>query len=207
MSNSPEFQCGLVLLAAGASKRMGRPKQLLPIHGRTLLRHVTELVLRAPVSPVVVVLGAEAKKVEPTLAGLPVTLTFNPNWSEGLGSSLRVGVDAALELAPKLHALIVALADQPGLPPQHLGKLISHFRQGGCSLVASQTGLNLVPPVLFGSEWFPRLRTLTGDSGARDILRENRPEFGRVILPDNTDLDTHEDYERYLDHSRDNPPQ
>ncbi|RXK53389.1 nucleotidyltransferase family protein [Oleiharenicola lentus] len=192
------FQCGLVLLAAGASKRMGRPKQLLPVQGLTLVRHVAELVLRAPVSPVVVVVGADAQKIEPALAGLPVQITLNPNWSEGLGSSLRVGVDAALELAPKLQGLIVALADQPGLPPNHLEKLIGRFRQGGCSLVASQTGLNLVPPVLFGAEWFPRLRILTGDSGARDILRENRPDFGRVILPDNTDLDTHEDYERYL---------
>lgn len=195
------FQCGLVLLAAGASKRMGRPKQLLPVHGRTLVRHVAELVLRAPVSPVVVVVGADAKKIEPALAGLPVQITLNPSWSEGLGSSLRVGVDAALELDPKLQGLIVALADQPGLPPNHLEKLVSRFRQGGCSLVASQTGMNLVPPVLFGAEWFPRLRILTGDSGARDILRENRPDFGRVILPDNTDLDTHEEYVRYLDQS------
>jgi molybdenum cofactor cytidylyltransferase len=181
---------------------MGRPKQLLPIKGHTLVRHVAELVLREPVSPVVVVLGAEEKKIEPTLAGLPVRLAVNPNWSEGIGSSLRVGVEAALDYAPGLQALIVALADQPGLPPDHLGNMIARYRHGGCSLVASQTGPARVPPVLFGAEWFPKLRTLTGDSGAREILREKNPSFAFVTLESNADLDTHEDYERYLEDLR-----
>lgn len=178
---------------------MGRPKQLLPIKGHTLLRHVVELVLRAPVAPVVVVLGAEAKKIEPTLAGLPVTLAINPSWGEGMGSSLRVGVETALELVPGLQAVIIALGDQPGLPPDHLDKLIARYQHGGCSLVASQTGAMQVPPVLFGGEWFPKLRKLGGDTGAREILREKNPSFASVLLDSNTDLDTHEDYERYLE--------
>ena len=177
---------------------MGRTKQLLPIKGHTLVRHVVELVLRAAVSPVVVVLGAEEKNIERSLAGLPVRLAVNPNWSEGIGSSLRVGVESALAYAPGLQALIIALADQPGLPPEHLDALVARYRHGGCTLVASQTGPARVPPVLFGAEWFPRLRTLAGDAGARDLLRENRPDFATVPLADNTDLDTHEDYERYL---------
>lgn len=201
MNPTPEFQCGLILLAAGGSRRMGRAKQLLPIKDKPLLRFVAERVLRAEVSPVVVVLGAESKKIEPTLDGLPLHLAVNPAWEEGMGSSLRVGVDALLDRAPQLDALIVTLGDQPGLPAAHLGQLVARYRHGGCSLVASFTGPNLVPPVLFGAEWFPQLRTLTGDSGARDLLRQNRPDFGRVALPDNTDLDTHEDYERYLDQS------
>lgn len=181
---------------------MGRTKQLLPVKGHTLIRHVAELVLRAPVAPVVVVLGAEEKKIEPSLAGLQVRLAVNPNWSEGIGSSLRVGVEAALDYAPGLQALIIALADQPGLPPDHLEKLITRYRHGGCTLVASQTGPARVPPVLFGAEWFPRLRALTGDSGAREILREKNPAFAFVPLDSNADLDTHEDYERYLEDLR-----
>jgi molybdenum cofactor cytidylyltransferase len=202
MAESESFSCGLVLLAAGGSRRMGRPKQLLPVKGKTLVRLVAEQVVRAAVSPVVVVLGAEEKKIEPSLAGLPVRLTVNPNWSEGIGSSLRVGVESALEFAPGLQALIVALADQPGLPEGHLDALIARYRHGGCTLVASQTGPARVPPVLFGAEWFPKLRALSGDSGAREILREKNPAFAFVTLESNTDLDTHEDYERYLEDLR-----
>jgi molybdenum cofactor cytidylyltransferase len=198
MQTKPEFQCGLILLAAGASRRMGRAKQLLPVQGQPLLRLVAERVLTAKVSPVVVVLGAEAKQIEPTLAGLSVHYAVNPAWQEGLGSSLRVGVDALLECAPNLDALIVTLGDQPSLPAQHLDQLIARYRQGGCSLVASQTGPRRVPPVLFGKEWFPRLKQLTGDAGAREILREDRPDFASVPLEDNTDLDTPEDYARYM---------
>lgn len=196
------FQCGLILLAAGASRRMGRAKQLLPVQGQPLLRLVTERVLKAKVSTVVVVLGAEAKQIEPTLAGLSVHLAVNPAWQEGMGSSLRVGVEALLERAPGLDALIVTLADQPGLPDDHLDLLIARYRHGGCSLVASQNGQRRMPPVLFGCEWFPQLRKLAGDAGAREILKEDRPDFAEVPLADDTDLDTHEDYERYLkDHS------
>jgi molybdenum cofactor cytidylyltransferase len=153
---------------------------------------------------VVVVLGAESKQIEPTLAGLSVHLAVNPAWQEGMGSSLRVGVEAMLERAPGLAALIVALGDQPSLPAQHLDQLIARYQQGRCSLVASHNGQRRMPPVLFGREWFPTLRQLTGDAGAREILKEERPDFAVIRLDDDTDLDTHEDYERYLDQSREN---
>ncbi len=193
-----DFKCGLLLLAAGASQRMGRPKQLLPIGGRPLLRHITERVLRSPVGPVVVVLGAQADEIAPILAGLPVHPVINHGWSEGLGSSVRTGVAAALRLAPELEGLIILPADQPDLPAQHLENLIGRFRQGGCSLVASLTGERRVPPVLFGAVWFARLRQLTGDAGARELLREHRLEFATVPLAANTDLDTPEDYYRFI---------
>jgi molybdenum cofactor cytidylyltransferase len=177
---------------------MGRPKQLLPVNGRPLLRHVTELALRSPVAPVVVVLGAHADKIEPVLSGLPVHLIANPKWNEGLGSSVRIGVEAALRLAPDLAGLIILPADQPDLPAQHLESVIERFCQGNCSLVASLTAGQRVPPVLFGAAWFDWLRQLTGDAGARDLLREDRPEFASVPLASNADLDTPEDYNRFI---------
>lgn len=176
---------------------MGRAKQLLPVNEKPLLRFVAERVIKAAVSPVVVVLGAEAEKIAPALDGLPVQLVVNPAWAEGMGSSLRIGVEAILARAPDMEALIVALGDQPGLPDGHLDQLVARYRRGGCSLVASQTGPRRVPPVLFGREWFPKLLTLTGDAGAREILQEERPDFASVPLADNTDLDTPEDYTRY----------
>lgn len=191
------LSCGLVLLAAGGSRRMGRPKQLLPVKGRPLVRHLAELVLQAPVRPVVIVLGANAREIGPVLAGLPVHLAVNPAWNEGLGSSLRVGVEAALEQLPQLDALIIALADQPALPARHLEALIRKFHGGGCSIVASQTGADRVPPALFAARWFPALRAVTGDHGARTLLRAHPDETAVVPLENNADLDTPEDYERY----------
>lgn len=198
--NSPDnFKCGLILLAAGASRRMGRPKQLLPIEGRPMIRHMAELVLRAPVDPVVVVLGAGAAQIEPVLAGLRVHVAINPDWAQGLGSSLRVGVESALRRAPDLSALVIALADQPTLPPGHLAELIARHRAGGCTAVASLTGPERVPPLLFGRPWFARLRRIEGDTGARALLREHLAEVATVPLAANTDLDTPGDYARYTD--------
>jgi molybdenum cofactor cytidylyltransferase len=191
------FSCGVVLLAAGGSSRMGRPKQLLTVHGKPLVRHLAELVAQAPVAPVVVVLGAQATEIEPALAGLPVRVVSNPAWSEGLGSSLRAGVAAARNQAPQLDAIIIALADQPELPPAHLAALIAKFRQGGCSIVASSTGDVAVPPVLFAARWFDELERITGDQGARALLRDRGNEIATVPFASNADLDTPEDYERY----------
>lgn len=191
-------QCGLILLAAGASRRMGQPKQLLPIAGQPLVRHVAAQVIRGPVSPVVVVLGAAADQVAPTLSGLPVRVAVNPDWEEGLGSSIRAGLAATLAERPTLDAVIVALADQPGLPAGHLAALVERFRAGGGSIVASQVGTARVPPVLFARDWFPRLQELTGDAGARDLLREHAAATLVVPLPSNDDLDTPEDYARHV---------
>jgi len=198
VKNPSDFSCGLVLLAAGASRRMGRPKQLLPIGGRAMIRHVVESLGEAPIAPFVVVLGAGAEDILPTLAGLPIVVVTNPRWEEGMGSSLRAGVASVLNLSPQLQGLIVALADQPGLPAPHLEKLIARYRQGGCSLVATKAGSTRVPPVLFGASWFSHLQTLAGDKGARDLLRQERPDFASVPLATITDLDTPEDYDRFL---------
>jgi molybdenum cofactor cytidylyltransferase len=194
---SAGFRCGLVLLAAGGSRRMSQPKQLLPVSGQPLVRYVAEQALRAAVAPVVVVLGAEAERIAPLLAGLAIEIAVNPQWAEGQGASLRVGVAAALAAAGELDALIVALADQPSLPPGHLDALAAAFRAGGCSIVASQVGGERVAPMLFGAQHFVRLQRFTGDTGARMLVREFGQETAVVPLATNADLDTPEDYARF----------
>lgn len=176
---------------------MGRPKQLLPVGGRPLVRYVVERVLQTPVVPVVVVLGAEAERITPALAGLPVEIAVNPQWAEGQGGSLRVGVAAALAADPGLEAVIVALADQPSLPRGHLDALIATYRAGGCSIVASEVGGERVAPMLFGAQHFNRLQAFTGDTGARSLVREFAAETATVKLATNADLDTPQDYERF----------
>ena len=192
--------CALILLAAGASTRMGRPKQLLPMYGnRPLLRHVVESALMEPVSPVIVVLGANAAQIAPCLDGLPVRIVVNPDWAEGMGTSLRRGIEELAKCTPPVDSVIVALADQPDILTGHLTKLIETQRTTGRPIIASECEGVRGPPVLFTAKHFPALRALRGDTGARALLREHAHEVAAVPLPAARDLDTPADYANYLE--------
>jgi len=190
-------RCGLILLAAGTSARMGRPKQLLPIKGTPLVRRVAEQLIAADIGPIVAVLGAGAMQIKPVLADLPLEIEINPDWGKGMGTSLGFGVRAMLNLFPEMSALIVAMADQPDLPAFHLRGMLDRYAQGNCTIVASTFDSREVPPVLFSAKWFPVLGKLEGDIGARTILRENHGEVATVRLMSNADLDTPADYEKF----------
>ena len=191
--------CALILLAAGASTRMGRPKQLLPMYGnRPLLRQVVESALVEPVSPVIVVLGANAAEIAPSLDGLPVRITVNAGWAEGMGSSLRRGMEELAKCSPPADHVIVALADQPDILTGHLAKLIETQRATGRPIVASECEGVRGPPVLFAAKYFTALQALRGDAGARALLREHAHEVAAVPLLAARDLDTPTDYAVYL---------
>src|SRR5256885_1592662 len=108
---------GIILLAAGGSTRMGRPKQLLPYRGQSLLRHAATVVAESRCRPAVVVLGAEYQNSLKELSGLPVHATENTLWSHGIGTSIRMGMDALLREDAGLGAVILALCDQPFITP------------------------------------------------------------------------------------------
>lgn len=193
-----QFSCALILLAAGESRRMGRPKQLLPVGGRPLVRHVAEIALAAPVAPVIVVLGAHAAEIAPSLDGLGVQVVVNACWAEGMGSSLRAGMQALAASQPPPEGVIVALADQPDFSAAHLTRLIETHRSTGKPIVASAAGGVLRPPVFFSAAWFPRLHELHGDTGARALLQAHPEAIATVPLGAPADLDTPADYERFL---------
>jgi len=197
------FRCALLILAAGASTRMGRPKQLLPVDGRPLLRRVVEAGLAVPVSPVIVVLGAGAAEIAPCLAGRPVQIVVHPGWAEGMGSSLRAGMEAITASAPASDFVVVALGDQPDFAASHLARLIETQHTTGRSIVAAEYAGVRGPPVLFAAKHFPALRTLQGDAGARALLQAHAEEVATVSFPKAADLDTPADYTSYLER---NPP-
>lgn len=193
------FSCAIVLLAAGGSRRMGRVKQLLPIQGKPLLRHVAEAVLAAAIGPVVVVLGAEGDRIIPVLDGLPIHPVVNPAWAEGLSTSLRFGLKAATSLSPGIDAMMLCLADQPTVTPTHLKKMVERLKEGNCTAVASLAGDVWMPPILFDRSWFPKLQTVEGDVGARALLREHPENVATIPMRSVEDLDTPEDYIRFME--------
>jgi CTP:molybdopterin cytidylyltransferase MocA len=180
-----------MILAAGASRRMGSPKQLIEIAGRPMLVRTIEAALAAPVWPVVVVLGANAAAIRPAIAHLPVLVVENPAWTEGMASSLREGIGALRQFSRRLEAAVVALCDQPGFSAAAVESLLAAHRATGLGIVAARYTGRLGAPALFTRAHFPALAALTGEEGARDLLNGATAVVAAVDLPELArDLDT-----------------
>jgi molybdenum cofactor cytidylyltransferase len=186
---------GILVLAAGGSSRMGRPKQLLQFNGTTLVRRAAEAALSVG-RLVVVVTGASADEVATELRELPVTIVLNPNWASGMGSSIRIGVQGLIDLEPNLDALVITLCDQPGVSARILGALIDSHRVAGKLLCAASFGDAVGPPALLGREFFSELLSLPDAHGAKQILMKHPESLSRLHCPEAArDIDTPVDYE------------
>ena len=194
--NRSSPRIGAVVLAAGGSTRLGFPKQLIMHDGEPLVRRTAKAVTEVGADPVVVVLGANADVIAPALDGLPstVTVVVNEDWSEGLASSLRIGLATVLE-GSSCDAVLVTLADQPLVDSAALTRLVGAFR-GERRIVASAYDGIIGVPALFAREHVEDLMNLTGDAGAGSWLR-NRTDVTRVELgAAAVDVDTVNDLQR-----------
>ena len=188
---------GLILLAAGGSSRLGHPKQLLLYQGRTLLRHAAETALASACRPIIVVLGAQADYLRPELTGLEVSVTNNPEWEQGMGSSVRAGLATLEGSAPDLDGVVLMLCDQPLLSPASLNALVQSHLDSGSPLVVSEYGGTRGVPAFFSPALFPELRALRDAQGAKAIIAAHASEAVALTLPAGVwDVDTAEDYER-----------
>jgi molybdenum cofactor cytidylyltransferase len=190
-----------VVLAAGASRRFGAPKLLLPIQGRPLVRLVVEQVLSSGVDAVHVVVGPVEAGVRQALQGLGGSIVRNPDFAEGMSTSLRTGVAA---LSDQTEAAIVVLADQPLHTPAVIDLLVETFRSSGRPIVAPVYNGTRGNPVLFAASLFPELLTVTGDRGAREVIARDPARVALVRFPflPPPDIDTPEDYQRFSERSR-----
>ena len=185
-----------VVLAAGASQRMGRPKQLLP-WGRDdqpMLRHVVQTALAAPVDEVLVVLGHAADHIAPVLEGLPVRIVVNPAWASGLSTSIHAGVET---VSPTAEAAIFLLADQPRQTPEIIAALVARFRRTRAPIVVPQVAGRRGAPALFARGLFDELRAVQGDRGGRDLIALHPDLIATVELPNSAllaSVDTPDDY-------------
>jgi CTP:molybdopterin cytidylyltransferase MocA len=194
---TPPFRFGAVILAAGASTRMGTPKQLLELDGQPLVVRAAAAALASPAWPVVVVLGAHAEKIRPVLARLPVLIADSPAWAEGMAASIRAGVTTLRQFSRALDGALVALCDQPAFSPEVIAHLVAAQRTSGRSIAAAHYHGRNGAPALFLHEHFETLTHLTGEEGARTLLNGDPARVASVALPElAVDLDTPEDVAR-----------
>jgi molybdenum cofactor cytidylyltransferase len=171
------------VLAAGASTRMGFPKQLIEYEREPLVRRAARAALECGAQPVVVVLGANAEMIAPALDSLEgrIRVVVNDNWKIGLSSSLRAGLRALSE-DEACDGVLVTLADQPLVDANTLQQLLAAFDDEH-RIVASAYSETVGVPALFGREHIPALMRLEGDSGAGTWLR-NQSGVTQIRLDD-----------------------
>ena len=196
MSRASPPRVGAVVLAAGASTRLGTPKQLLVHAGEPLVRRAAAAALAAGAASVVVVLGAHADAVAVALAGLPVTLHRHGRWSDGMASSLAAGIAA---LGDGCDGTLLTLVDQPLVDTPALAELLAVF-DATHRVVAAEYAGTLGAPAVVAHEHLPSLlASLSGDTGAGRWLRAHAAQVTRVPLPAAAfDVDTAADAERLM---------
>lgn len=158
-----------IVLAAGSSTRLGQPKQLVCYAGEPLLRRAARLAFEVGARPVIVVLGAQAADCRNLLGGLPVNVIENEEYASGMGSSLRLGMAALATLQPEAGRVLLLVCDQPLLRAEQLRELLGTPAPDG--IAAAEYCGRLGVPAVFGREHFSALASVSGDAGARALLR------------------------------------
>jgi molybdenum cofactor cytidylyltransferase len=186
---------GAVVLAAGGSRRLGRPKQLLELRGEPLVRRAARIAAEAGFAPVVVVVGAEADAVGAALAGGPFTVVANERWESGVASSIRRGIEALRATRGDVDGALLATCDQPLVEPGHLAALAAAASSEGKAIAASSYGGTVGVPALFTRAVLDELLALEGDHGAKRVIARDADRVARVELPGGErDVDTEADW-------------
>lgn len=190
----------ILVLAAGASSRMGTPKQLLPWNGANLLDSVIKNALVFCPDHVVVVLGANAQEIQAhSIHNKSVQFVFHKNWDLGLGSSIAYGVDFIQEVWQNTKAILILLGDQPLIDSEYVSKMIQMYKGSGKGIIATEYDKGVGVPAIFDRRYFSNLAQLNKDIGAKQIIKKFKNDTfllgpsGKTI-----DIDTLEDYQRLI---------
>ncbi len=187
----------IVLLAAGESRRYGGIKQLADIEGQPMVRRAACTALDTG-AKVIVVTGSHADEIAAALADLPLLITYNPAWRDGMGSSLAAGIRHLHDQFPLASGALLCLADQPLLGASWLVDLLKrHGRKPGLILATEQAGV-AGPPVLFPRDCFADLMRWSGADGAQALLKREADRLERFPCDTGIDIDTPEDLQRAL---------
>jgi molybdenum cofactor cytidylyltransferase len=175
-----------IILAAGESRRLGRPKQLLDFGGGTLLRRAVMAAVGAGCEPVLVVLGADAEVISPTLSGTVARVLLNADWAKGMSSSIRLAIET-LSSDPEIAAALMMVCDQPLVDAAAIGSLIERHRESADLIVAAEyvshgetvRGV----PAIFPRRFFAALTDLHGAAGARSVISRNAEFVSALQMP------------------------
>ena len=195
-----KFPLGMVIPAAGASTRLGQPKQLLRWKGRTLISRTIQLGAEVGCDPVVVVLGASAELISTEVNELDCHQVINTQWQQGIGGTIALGTKKAISIAPDINGILILLTDQPAIDSLFLKKLLALFKDHPDNIIATGYETKAGVPAIFPRSCFQALQKLSGDEGARNIIASSR-QMVQVLTPSSPllDIDTPEDYRHWLD--------
>lgn len=188
-----ESPIAALILAAGASTRMGTPKQLLQFRGQTFIRRTVQTAAAAGLGPIVVVVGAHADRVTEEIRHLNVKVLHNQEWEKGMGSSIRCGMQV---IPSETSAVVILLCDQPLLTDQHLRSLVQNYRSNGAPIVASEYNGTVGVPALFSRSCFNRLARIPNNKGGKSLIEELGTTVRCVPFPEGAlDVDKPSDYD------------
>jgi molybdenum cofactor cytidylyltransferase len=186
-----------ILLAAGTSSRMGQNKMLFELHGESVLRGAARRALEGGLSPLFAVLGHQAEQARRELDGLPCQTVVNPDYEQGITSSLRTGLGALPEVGAVIAAMVM-LADMPFVTAEMIAAMIERYRQSRAPLVVSDYEGVHAPPMLYDRALFGELMAMTETGCGKQVVKRHRHEAEVLAWPASAlaDLDVPEDYAR-----------
>lgn len=169
-----------IVLAAGASQRLGAPKQLLVVDGETLLHRAARIAVATAPAQTLIVLGADAVAMREAIAGLDVSVVACDDWRHGQSASLQAGMSA---LADGIEGVLVLLCDQVDLDVAHANTLLQAWHDEPTRAIASAYAGVIGVPAVLPRAWFADVLRLRGDRGARDLLRRREAEVVKIAAP------------------------
>ena len=189
------MKLSILILAAGNSSRLNYPKQLIEFEGQTLIERITETALKIS-DDILIVLGGNSELIIPKLERFNHTIStiFNPDWQQGMGTSIRIGVE---KLAQKSDLILILLSDQPFISKILLQNMMQIFIKSQNHIVSCTYNEQLGVPMLFDKSIFPELLRLSGDKGAKSFLHLYKNSISTIDFPEGIiDIDTSEDIEK-----------
>jgi molybdenum cofactor cytidylyltransferase len=189
-----------VVLSAGESSRMGRPKALLPIDGQTFIERIVAVLKQTCVGNIIVVLGHKADEMRPRIEHLPVEILINSDYKLGQLSSLQVGVRHLKKIAA-CDGMLVHLVDHPYIDPALVVTMIDRFYQSGKLLVVPRHRGKRGHPVIFSRRLFGELLSAPMDQGAKAVVNAHRDDTLEIDTKDEgitVDIDTPELYKQHV---------